>query len=354
MTVLAALVCESRRDIKSGPTNVGDKRRIYVSNRLQERTGIAAALMVAGLALAACGGGGESESAGSGEGEKASGAVVIDGSSTVEPLSSAAAELFMEENPDANVTVGTSGTGGGFEKFCAGETDISDASRAIKESEIEKCKQNNIQFSELIVANDALSVVVNPQNNWASCLTIDQLKKMWEPNSTVNNWNQIDPAFPNEPLKLFGAGSDSGTFDYFTQAINGEEGASRTDYNPTEDDNVTIQGVSAEKGALGYFGYSYLEENLDKVKAVEVDGGAGCVAPSPETAQSGEYTPLSRPLFIYVKKESFARPEVQAFVNFYLESIDEIAELALFIPPTEEERAEAQATVEAAIAEAGG
>jgi phosphate transport system substrate-binding protein len=308
-----------------------------VSNRLQERTAIAAALVVAGLTLAACGGGGESESAGSGEGEKASGAVVIDGSSTVEPLSSAAAELFMEENPDANVTVGTSGTGGGFEKFCAGETDISDASRPIKESEIEKCKQNNIQYSELIVANDALSVVVNPQNNWATCLTVDQLKKMWEPSSTVNNWNQIDPAFPDEPLKLFGAGSDSGTFDYFTQAINGEEGASRTDYNPTEDDNVTIQGVSATKGALGYFGYSYLEENADKVKGVEVNGGGGCVAPSAGTAQNGTYKPLSRPLFIYVSDAALKKPQVVAFTDFYLDNNPEIVEVAKFIPLTEEQ-----------------
>jgi phosphate transport system substrate-binding protein len=308
-----------------------------VSNRLQERTAIAAALVVAGLTLAACGGGGESESAGGGESEKASGAVVIDGSSTVEPLSSAAAELFMEENPDANVTVGTSGTGGGFEKFCAGETDISDASRPIKESEIEKCKQNNIQYSELIVANDALSVVVNPQNNWATCLTVDQLKKMWEPSSTVNNWNQIDPAFPNEPLKLFGAGSDSGTFDYFTQAINGEEGASRTDYNPTEDDNVTIQGVSATKGALGYFGYSYLEENADKVKGVEVNGGGGCVAPSADTAQNGTYKPLSRPLFIYVSDAALKKPQVVAFTDFYLNNNPEIVEVAKFIPLTEEQ-----------------
>jgi phosphate transport system substrate-binding protein len=308
-----------------------------VSNRLQERTAIAAALVVAGLTLAACGGGGESESAGGGESEKASGAVVIDGSSTVEPLSSAAAELFMEENPDANVTVGTSGTGGGFEKFCAGETDISDASRPIKESEIEKCKQNNIQYSELIVANDALSVVVNPQNNWATCLTVDQLKKMWEPSSTVKNWNQIDPAFPNEPLKLFGAGSDSGTFDYFTQAINGEEGASRTDYNPTEDDNVTIQGVSATKGALGYFGYSYLEENADKVKGVEVNGGGGCVAPSADTAQNGTYKPLSRPLFIYVSDAALKKPQVVAFTDFYLNNNPEIVEVAKFIPLTEEQ-----------------
>ena len=266
-----------------------------------------------------------------------SGAVVIDGSSTVEPLSSAAAELFMEQNPDTNVTVGTSGTGGGFEKFCAGETDISDASRPIKESEIEKCKQNNIQYSELIVANDALSVVVNPQNNWATCLTVEQLNKMWAPDSTVNNWNQVDPAFPNEPLKLFGAGSDSGTFDYFTQAINGEEGASRTDYNPTEDDNVTIQGVSATKGALGYFGYSYLEENADKVKGVEVNGGDGCVAPSVETAQNGTYKPLSRPLFIYVSDAALKKPQVVAFADFYLENNPKIVEAAKFIPLTDEQ-----------------
>lgn len=306
-----------------------------MSNRLQERTGIAAALMVAGLTLAACGGGGEST--GSGEGETVSGAVVIDGSSTVEPLSSAAAELFMEQNPDTNVTVGTSGTGGGFEKFCAGETDISDASRAIKQSEIDTCKKNNIQYSELIVANDALSVVVNPQNNWAPCLTVEQLKKIWEPGSTVKNWNEVDPAFPNEPLQLFGAGSDSGTFDYFTQAINGKEGESRTDYNPTEDDNVTIQGVSATKGALGYFGYSYLEANADKVKGVEVNGGDGCVAPSVETAQNATYKPLSRPLFIYVSDAALKKPQVVKFADFYLESNKDIVEAAKFIPLTEEQ-----------------
>ncbi|MGZ5392913.1 MAG: PstS family phosphate ABC transporter substrate-binding protein [Mycobacterium sp.] len=305
-----------------------------MSNRLQERTGIAAALMVAGLTLAACGGGG-GESAGAGEGESVSGAVIIDGSSTVEPLSSAAAELFMEQNPDTNVTVGTSGTGGGFEKFCAGETDISDASRPIKESEIEKCKQNNIQYTELIVANDALSVVVNPANDWAKCLTVEQLKKIWEPGSTVKNWNEVDPSFPNEPLQLFGAGSDSGTFDYFTEAINGEEGASRTDYNPTEDDNVTIQGVAGSKGALGYFGYSYLEENADKVKGVEVNGGDGCVAPSAETAQNATYKPLSRGLFIYVSDAALKKPQVVAFADFYLSDNTAIVEAAKFIPLTD-------------------
>ena len=223
--------------------------------RLHERASIMAAVVVAGLALAGCGGGGDQPESGAEGGdagsEQVSGAVVIDGSSTVEPLSSAAAELFMGENPDVNVTVGTSGTGGGFEKFCAGETDVSDASRPISDEEKAKCAQNNIQFTELSVANDALSVVVNPQNNWATCLTVDQLKAMWGPGSTVKNWNEVDPAFPNEPLQLFGPGSDSGTFDYFTDVINGEEGASRTDYQASEDDNVIIQGVSAHQGRTG-------------------------------------------------------------------------------------------------------
>jgi phosphate transport system substrate-binding protein len=286
-----------------------------------------------------------------------SGSIEADGSSTVGPLTTAAAELFGEENPGVVVTVGISGTGGGFERFCAGETDISNASRPIKEDEeVPICQENGIEYIEIPVAVDALTVVVSPENDWAACLTVDQLKTIWEPaaEGKVTNWNQVDPSFPDQPLVLAGAGTDSGTFDYFTDAIVGEEGASRADYTASEDDNVTVQAVAGDKGALGYFGYSYLEQNLDKLKAVEIDGGAGCVAPSPETAQSGEYTPLSRPLFIYVKKESFQRPEVQAFVQYYLENIDTIAETALFIPPTEEERAEAQAAVETAIAEAAG
>jgi phosphate transport system substrate-binding protein len=314
-----------------------------VTNRLQERTGIAAALVAAGLTLAACGGGGESESAEPGQaGAAVSGPVVIDGSSTVEPLSSAAAELFMSENPDVNVTVGTSGTGGGFEKFCAGETDISDASRPISDEEKAKCAQNNIEFTQLTVANDALSIVVNPQNNWATCLTVEQLKAMWEPNSQIKTWNQVDPAFPNEPLQLFGPGTDSGTFDYFTDVINGEEGESRTDYQASEDDNVIIQGVSGTKGALGYFGYTYLEENTDKLKGVEVNSGAGCVAPSAETAQNGTYTPLSRELFIYVSNKGLEKPQVAQFAEFYLENNDKVVEAAKFIGLTEEQHKKAQ------------
>ena len=319
--------------------------------RVQKRAFVAAAVVAAGFAVTACGGGNEGGSGG--EGESVSGAVVIDGSSTVEPLSSAAAELFMEKNPDANVTVGTSGTGGGFEKFCAGETDISDASRPIKESEIEVCKKNNIAYSELVVANDALSVVVNKENTWANCLTVEQLNRIWAPGSTVNNWNQVDPSFPNEPLQLFGAGSDSGTFDYFTQAINGKEGESRTDYNPTEDDNVTVQGVSATRGALGYFGYSYLEANADKVKGVSVDGGGGCVAPSAQTAQDGTYKPLARELFIYVSDAALKKPQVVAFADFYLESNKDIVEAAKFIPLTDEQLKTAKSELDALNEKAG-
>lgn len=303
--------------------------------RHSKRARIAAVVGAAGLTLAACGGG--DGGSGDGSGDALSGPVVIDGSSTVEPLSSAAAELFMGENPDTNVTVGTSGTGGGFEKFCAGETDISDASRPIKDSEIATCEKNNIAYTELLVANDALSVVVNKDNDWAQCLTVEQLKKIWEPGSKVKSWNEVDPSFPNEPLELFGPGSDSGTFDYFTEAINGEEGESRTDYNPSEDDNVLVQGVASTKPAMGYFGYTYLEENADKLKAVEIDGGDGCVAPSAEGAQDGSYKPLSRTLFIYVSDAGLKKPQVTAFTEFYLENNAEIVEAAGFIPLTDEQ-----------------
>jgi phosphate transport system substrate-binding protein len=321
-----------------------------VTIREVKRARAAAVVVAAGLTLAACGGG--NDNAG-GEGEALSGPVVIDGSSTVEPLSSAAAELFMGENPDTNVTVGTSGTGGGFEKFCAGETDISNASRPITEDEKAICAKNGIEFSELLVANDALSVVVNKENTWANCLTVDQLNAIWEPDSTLNNWNQVDPSFPNVPLELFGAGSDSGTFDYFTEAINGEEGASRTDYNPTEDDNITVQGVTATKGGLGYFGFSYLEANADKLKAVEIDGGNGCVAPSAEAAQNGTYTPLARPLFIYASNAGLKKPQVVSFTEFYLENNTEIVEAAGFIPLTQEQVQKAQGDLEALKQKAG-
>jgi phosphate transport system substrate-binding protein len=271
-----------------------------------------------------------------------SGDINADGSSTVAPLTSAAAELFAAENPDVRIAVGTSGTGGGFEKFCAGETDMSNASRPIKtddEAEGPACEQNSVEYEEIQVANDGLAVVINPENDWAECLTVEQLKTIWEPEAqgTVTNWNQVDPSFPDEPLSLYGAGTDSGTFDYFTDAINGEEGASRSDYSATEDDNQTVQGVGGETGALGYFGLSYYEENQDALKVVQVDNGDGCVTPSTETVQDGSYAPLSRPLFVYPSAELLARPEGLAFVTFFIENSTQIAEDALFVPMTSEQ-----------------
>ncbi len=306
------------------------------------------ALAAASLLVSGCGGQNQAGSASGGESASAggvSGTVTVDGSSTVAPLSEAAADLFRAVEPGVNVTVATAGTGGGFQKFCAGETDISDASRPIKDEEAAACKAAGIDFTEVIVANDGLSVVVNPENTWAKCLTVKQLNTMWAPESEgkIKNWNQIDSSFPDQPLTLFGAGTDSGTFDYFTDAINGEEGASRTDYSPSEDDNVTIQGVKGDKGAVGYFGLSYVEQNPDAIKAVEIDGGDGCVAPSKETVQDKTYKPLARPLYIYVKNSSYKDNQaVKAYVDFYVENEAKVAEEALFVGLTPEQKKTAQ------------
>jgi phosphate transport system substrate-binding protein len=301
------------------------------------------ALAAGSLAVAGCGDDDDGDSGSS----DLSGTITIDGSSTVAPLSEAAAELFQQENPDVRVTVGTSGTGGGFEKFCRGETDISDASRPIKDEEIEACEGNNITFEEVDVANDALSVILNPGNDFATCLTTDQLNTIWEPGSKVNNWNQVDDSFPDLALDLFGPGTDSGTFDYFTDVINGEEGAQRTDYNNIgEDDNAAVTGVSGSEGGMGYLGYSFFSENEGTIIAAEIDGGEGCVAPSPETAQDGTYTPLGRQLFIYPSGEALQKPEVQAFVEFYINNNDEIAERASVIPLNDEQKEEALAKVD--------
>jgi phosphate transport system substrate-binding protein len=297
-------------------------------------------IATAALALAACGG---DDNGGSG-----GGTIRADGSSTVGPLTTAAAERFQGENEGVRVTVGISGTGGGFERFCRGETDLSNASRPIKDEEKELCSGAGIEYVELQVANDALTVVVNPENDWASCLTVEQLKTIWQPGSKVDNWNDVDPSFPDETMTLFGAGTDSGTFDYFTDAINGEEGASRSDYSATEDDNVTVRGVAGEEGGLGYFGFSYFEENQGQVKAVEIDGGDGCVAPSVESAQSGDYKPLARPLFIYAKRASLERPEVRNFLAYMLDNSTEIAEAAQFVPLTDEQAQESRSALEAA------
>ncbi len=277
---------------------------------------------------------------GASQGTQLSGEVRADGSSTVAPLTEAALALYEEsaKQPGVKVSIGTSGTGGGFEKFCKGETDISNASRPIKDEEKQACEAAGIKFVELVVANDALTVVASKQNTWADCLTVAQLKKVWEPNSKVNAWNQVDAKFPAEPIKLFGPGTDSGTFDYFTDEINGEEGASRTDYTASENDNLIVQGVAGSKGGLGYFGYTYYEENADKLKPIKIDGGGGCVEPSAATVQNGSYKPLARPLFVYVSGAAATKPQVVDFVSFYIQNIDNIVTEAKFVPLTPEQK----------------
>jgi len=266
-----------------------------------------------------------------------SGMVTADGSSTVGPYAIAAAEGFQKKNKGARVTVGISGTGGGFERFCRNETDLSNASRPMKQSEAVKCRDAGVKWVAFTVANDGLSVVVNKSNTWATCLTVPELKKVWEPGSKVNNWNQIRDSFPNVPLKLFGAGTDSGTFDYFTEAINGKAKASRSDYLATEDDNIVVQGVEGERGAMGYFGFSYYEENKDKLKVLSIDQGKGqgCVTPSVATVQGNKYRPLSRPLFIYAKRSSFKRPVVAGFIGYIFNNEKAIARKSGFIALTD-------------------
>jgi phosphate transport system substrate-binding protein len=306
------------------------------------------AAIVLSLGLAACGGGNEAEAGAGSDGVK--GEVVVDGSSTVAPLTGAAGELFKEESPGVNVSVGTSGTGGGFEKFCQGQIDISDASRAIKDEEKAACTAKSIAYTELHVATDALTVVTAKSNTFLTCLTTAQLKTLWEPaaEGKVKTWNQVDPKFPAETIQLFGPGTDSGTFDYFTDEINGEEGASRSDYNASEDDNVIVQGVSGSANALGYFGFTYFEENADKLKAVQVDSGNGCVTPSAETAQDGSYTPLSRPLFIYVSNQAYtSKPQVKAFVDWYAKNDEPVTKAAKFIPLNTEQRSQLTTAAEA-------
>jgi phosphate transport system substrate-binding protein len=315
-------------------------------NATVSRSRLLVVVVALAAVLAACGS--DEPSSGS---TKLSGTITVDGSSTVGPLTSAAAELFFEDNPDVKIPVGTSGTGGGFKRFCAGETDMSDASRPIKDDdpgEAPACAKKGIKYEEIQVANDGIALVVNKDNDWATCLTVAQLKKIWEPaaQGKVKNWNQVDPSFPDQSLTLFGAGTASGTFDFFTKAINGEEDSSRSDYNATEDDNVTVQGVGGDKGGLGYFGLSYYEQNQDKLNVVEVDGGDGCVEPTTATVQDNSYSPLSRPLFIYPSDKLLARPEGLAFVKFYIDNSDEIATQALFVPMTAEQKAESVSEID--------
>ena len=310
-------------------------------------------LVVAGcalltLGLAACGGDDDDDGS-DGSASNLSGEIRVDGSSTVAPLTETAAELFQEENPDTGVTVGTSGTSGGFEKFCNGETDISDASRPIEPEEEEACADEGVEYEEVQVANDALSVIVNP-NNPVTCMTIDQLNAAWDKGSSVASWadfEDLDADVGDEELTLFGPGSDSGTYDYFTEAVNGEEGVIRTDYNSIgEDDNAAIQGVAGDEWAMAYVPFSFVEEAGETVKPLEIDDGDGCVAPSVETVQDGTYKPLGRPLFIYPSQEALQEEVTVEFVRFYIDNQDQVTTDATFIPMTEEQTTASEDKVE--------
>jgi phosphate transport system substrate-binding protein len=293
---------------------------------------------VLALGVAACGDDDSGSSSGGGGGGDLSGAVKIDGSSTVGPFAQTAAEQFQGENPNVQISVGTSGTGGGFEKFCAGETDISDASRPIKDDEEAPiCKKNGVTYQEITVANDGIAVVTN-KDLAIDCMTVEQLEKLWNTGSKITNYKQLDPSFPDVDVSLYGPGTDSGTFDFFTDAINGEEGVSRKEYQPSEDDNILVQGVSGDAGGLGYFGFSYYEQNQDKLNLVGVDAGDGCVKPSLEVIQDGSYKPLSRPIFMYPSEQAIGQKEqVKAFMEYTVDNAEEIATASQIVPLTAEQ-----------------
>ena len=272
--------------------------------------------------------------AGTAKAPQLTGNITADGSSTVGPWTTSAAEMYRKVQPKVRITVGISGTGGGFEKFCRGEIDLANASRAIKASEYAQCRANGIKWVAFTVANDGITLAISPQNTWATCLTTAELKKVWNTGSKVDNWKDIRPGFPDVSLKLFGAGTDSGTFDFFTEFINGKAKASRSDYTASEDDNILVQGVSGTRGALGYFGLSYYEENKNRLKDIAVDGGNGCVKPTKRTVQNRTYKPLSRALYIYAKRDSFKRAEVRSFIGFALNNQLKVANNARFVPLT--------------------
>jgi len=327
------------------------------------RTG--AFILAAALIAAACGGGGSTAAPGTGSPATQgpgtttaalTGKITIDGSSTVYPVTQAIAEEFNKANPGVDLTVGFAGTGGGFKKFCNGEIDLNDASRPIKtedtaeaKSEGTLCREAGVEWLELGVATDALSVVVSNSNTFIDCITTAQLRTIWDAGSTVTKWSDVDPSWPAEPLALFGPGADSGTFDYFTEVINGKAKQSRSDYTPSEDDNALVTGVAGNQYALGYFGYSYLEENLDKIRALKIDSGSGCIEPSSETVNGGTYKPLARPLFIYPSKGALERPEFAAFLQFYLDNVNAIAAELAFIEAAPEVLAKARADLAAAL-----
>ena len=279
---------------------------------------VLAPALVAVLLTTACGGGQGGDAAS--DAKALSGEVLIDGSSTVFPIAEAIAEEFQAANQAVRVSVGISGTGGGFKRLCAGEIDLSNASRPIKDSEREACAAAGVEFTELPVAWDGLSVITNPANDFVQCLTVDELRKIWEPSSNVKTWRDVRGEWPAEEIQLYGPGTDSGTFDYFTEAVMGEAGASRPDYQASEDDNILVQGISGDLHSLGYFGYAYVAENAGRLKLVAVDGGNGCVTPSDATIADQTYAPLSRPLFVYVSHAALARPEVMAYVAFLVQN----------------------------------
>jgi phosphate transport system substrate-binding protein len=303
-----------------------------------------AACGVLALGVAACGD--DDDDGGGGGGGDLSGTIRIDGSSTVGPFAQAAAEEFQGQNPGVKVTVGTSGTGGGFEKFCAGETDISDASRPIdEEEEVPLCEKNNVTYREVQVANDGISITTN-KNLTVDCMTVEQLKELWQQGSKVNSLSQIDSQFPDTQLELFGPGTDSGTFEFFTEEVNGEEGNTRKDYQPSEDDNVLVQGVEGSDGGFGYFGFSYYEQNRDNLNLISVNDGSGCVAPSQESISSGEYKPLSRPLFMYPSQKALnQKPEVKAFMDYVVENYQSIAEASQIVPMSQQQASEASSAL---------
>ena len=306
--------------MQRAPVGTDRDEGVTMFSKVRRTAAVGGILLAATMIAAGCG---ENEGGGSGGGSL-SGAVTIDGSSTVFPIAQALAEEFRNEHGKVEVSVGTSGTGGGLEKFCRGETDIATASRPSEDDEQAACEQEGIEFVELPIATDGLSIVVNPANDDVDCLTTDQLKAIWGPDSKVKDWNEVDDSFGDRELTLYGPGTDSGTFDYFTDVVNGEEGASRSDYTASEDDNVLVQGVAGDEGALGYFGYGYYEENQDKLKLVKVDSGKGCIEPTTETIDSGEYEPLSRPLFLYVSRKGADTEQVAEYVDFALENAEGI------------------------------
>ena len=311
------------------PSGLSGKRPALVARLLSARGLALAALLSGAIVVLACGGPGPT--------------VDVDGSSTVFRISQLAAEEFRVNNPGIQIPIGISGTGGGFERFTRGETDISNASRPIKDSERAAAAANGVEFIELTVANDGIAVVTHTDTTFVECLTVEQLKATWEPDSDVERWNQVDSSFPDNRLTLYGPDRDSGTFDYFTDEVVGEEGLSRSDYSASSNDNVLVQGVSSQPGTLGYFGFAYYLENRGSLNLIEVDNGDGCVEPSVETIGTGSYAPLSRPLFIYVNRASLEREEVNSFVHYYLDNAATLATGSGYVPLPEADYAIEQA-----------